>query len=150
MTTTREPLSAIDSRSLLLPYALVLSASVLSIQVIIALTGGDITLLAGVLTGLVGAGILVWVWRHYRALTHVRFGLVLAHVIAFMAVTTSFNLHAVIQTVSLSSAEGGFESAAENLLSTSWFGATLLMSAAWGLGLSAHLVGSVLGRGWEE
>lgn len=122
----------------------------LVIQLVIGLSGGDIGVLAGTLTALLGVGILVWVWRNYRRLTHVRFGLVMAHAIAFTMVTTSFNAHAVIQTLILSTGQGGFERASQILLSTPWFGATLLMSAAWGLGLLVHLSGSVLGRGWED
>lgn len=122
----------------------------LVIQLIIGFTGGDITLLTGALTALVGAGIAVWLSRNYRRLTHVRFGLVMAHAIAFAAVTTSFNVHAVIRTVLLGAEDQGLSVATQSLISSPWFGATLLMSAAWGAGLLVHLFGSVLGRGWED
>jgi len=150
MTNTKMVSSSVNSRSLLLPYTLVLIGSMLAIQAVVALAGSKITLLAGALTAAVAVGILIWVFRHYRHVMHVRFGLVIAHAITFAVVTTSFNLHAVVLTVSLSSGEGGFESAAEMMLSTPWFGATLLMSTAWGLGLLIHLLGTVLGRGWED
>lgn len=142
--------SSVNARSLLLPYTLILLGSMLAIQAVIALAGGEITLLAGVLTAVVGAGILLWVWRNYRQLTHVRFGLAIAHAIAFAAVTTSFNLHAALHTMSLSSGGADLESAAQVMLAGPWFGATLLMSGAWGLGLLIHLIGSILGRGWED
>lgn len=150
MTTQPEAHTAINARSLLLPYTLTLITAMVIIQAIIALTGGEVTVLTGALTALVAAGIAAWLWRNYRRLTHVRFGVAIAHAIAFATVTTSFNAHAVVRTVALGSGDSGFEAAAQNLLATPWFGATLVMSAAWGLGLLIHLTGSVLGRGWED
>ena len=140
----------VNARTLLLPYVVGLVASMTLVQVVIALTGGAITVLAGVLTAAVGVGAVIWLWRHHRQLTHVRFGLAVTHAITFAAVTTSFTLHAVVRVSMLGSAADGFETAAHDLLSTPWFGATLVMSAAWGLGLLVHLTGSVLGRGWEH
>lgn len=150
MTIQAEVPTAVNARSLLLPYTLALIATMVVIQAVIALTGGEITVLAGTLTAVVGAGIAIWGWRHHHQLTHVRFGLAIAHVIAFTAVTTSFNAHAVLRTVALAAGDGGLDAAAQELLATSWFGATLVMSAAWGLGLLLHLTGSVLSRGWEH
>ena len=150
MTTHSEAHTAINARSLLLPYALTLIAAMVLVQAVIALTGGEVTVLAGALTALVAVGIAVWLWRSYRGLTHVRFGVVIAHTLAFATVTTSFNVHAVVRTVALGSSEGGLKAAAQDLLATPWFGATLVMSAVWGLGLIVHLTGSVLGRGWED
>ncbi len=149
MTTQTEVASATNARSLLLPYTLTLLAAVVVLQVTIALTGGQVGVLAAALTVLVAVGIAVWLQRTYRRLTHVRFGVVVAHAIAFVCVTTSFNVHALLRTVSLGS-DGGLDAAAQELLATPWFGATLVMSSAWGLGLLVHLVGSVLGRGWED
>ncbi|WAP50763.1 hypothetical protein OL239_12165 [Arthrobacter sp. ATA002] len=84
-----------------------------------------------------------------RKLLHVRFGFAIAHTIAFLTVTVSFTAHAVVRAVSLG-ATGGEGAVAQELLATPWFGATLLMSAAWGVGLLIHLTGSILGRGWED
>lgn len=150
MTTHPEAHTPTNARSLLLPYALTLITAMVLIQAVIALTGGEVTVLAGALTAVVAVGIAVWLWRTNRELTHVRFGVVIAHALAFATVTTSFNLHAVVRTVALGSGEGGFEAAAQDLLATPWFGATLVMSAVWGLGLLVHLTGAVLGRGWED
>ncbi|MDN5877432.1 MAG: hypothetical protein L0H69_12255, partial [Brevibacterium sp.] len=68
---------------------------------------------------------------------------------AYVAVTTSFNLHAVIRAM-IAGGDAEVQSVAHTLLGSSWFGATLVMSAFWGLGLLLHLIGSVLGRGWED
>lgn len=151
MTTQQAfPETTVNARSLLLPYLLVLAAAMALIQTLIAVTGGDIGLSAGVLTAVVAAGIAGWIWRNYRRLTRIRFGLAIAHAVAFAVVTTSFNLHAVIRAVTLGSGSGGEAAAASDLLATPWFGATLVMSAAWGVGLLVHLAGVILGRGWED
>lgn len=150
MTTSTQPQAPVNARSVLLPYLLVLVLVMTAIQAVIAFTGGEITLLAGILTALVAVGIVVWFWHNYRKLTMIRFGLAIAHTLAFVTVTASFNLHAVIRAVSLGSAGGADGAAAHELLATPWFGATLVMSAAWGTGLLIHLSGVVLGRGWED
>ena len=150
MDTSSISPTTVNARSLLLPYTLGLFAAMLLIQTVIALTGGEVSVLAGALTGLVAICLAAWLWHNYRKLTQVRFGVAIAHTIAFATVTTSFNLHAVVGTVALSSGAEGFEAAAQNLLATPWFGATLVMSAVWGLGLLVHLTGVVLGRGWED
>lgn len=71
-------------------------------------------------------------------------------VITFVTVTTSFNLHAILRAMFLGFEVDGAGDAARIPLESSWFGATLVMSALWGLGLLVHLLGSVLGRGWED
>lgn len=147
-TPVQAPQTA-NARSLLLPYALTLISAMIVIQFVIALTGGEVTILAGVLTAIVAIGIAAWVVISRSKLLHVRFGLVIAHVIAYVAVTTSFNLHAVIRAM-LAGGDAEVQSVAHTLLGSSWFGATLVMSAIWGLGLLIHLLGSVLGRGWED
>ncbi len=150
MTTQYLSPAPVNARALLLPYLLVLAAAMAAVQAFIALTGGEIKLAAGILTALVAAGAAVWLWRNYRKLTRIRFGLAIAHTLAFLTVTASFNLHAVIRTFSLGAVGGADGAIAQELLSTPWFGATLLMSAAWGTGLLIHLAGVVLGRGWED
>lgn len=150
MDTTASPTNTVNARTLLLPYALTLVVSMGIIQTVIALTGGQITLLAGILTAVVALGIAVWLWRNQRRLTRVRFGKAIAHAIAFVTVTTSFNAHAVLRALILGAGPEGSETVSHDLLATPWFGATLIMSAAWGLGLLIHLVGVVLGRGWED
>lgn len=139
----------VNSRSLLLPYALGLIVAMAVIQAVVALTGGTITVLVGALTALVALGIAIWLVLHRQELRHVRFGTVIAHTIAFVTVTTSFNLHALLRVMVLGAQQGGLDDASVQAWST-WFGPTLAMSALWGLGLLLHLIGSVLGRGWED
>jgi hypothetical protein len=149
MSTTSAPSTGVNSRDVLLPYTLVLLAVVSALQIVIAATGGEIGILAGALTALMAIGVAAWFWRSYAKLRRIRFGVVVAHTITFVAVTTSFAIGALASTIALvSQDQSGL--AAERLLSTPWFGATLVMSAIWGIGLFAHLVGTVVGRGWED
>lgn len=150
MTTTPRRAVPADTRTLLLPFALGLAAAMVAVQLVIAGTGGQITAVAGILTALVALGIAIWLLRTRRALARVRFGGAVAHAIAYVTVTTSFTLHAVLRTIALAGADDGFEVASRLLLATPWFGATLVMSALWGIGLLMHLIGAVLGRGWED
>lgn len=149
MDTDTRSSHEVNSRSLLLPYALGLIVAMAAIQAVVALTGGTITVLVGALTALVALGIAIWLVLHRQELRHVRFGTVIAHTIAFVTVTTSFNLHALLRVMVLGAQQGGLDDASVQAWST-WFGPTLAMSALWGLGLLLHLIGSVLGRGWED
>ncbi|WP_166980395.1 hypothetical protein [Paramicrobacterium fandaimingii] len=147
----RHGLKTVNSRSLLLPYLLSMMGAMLVVQLMIMLTGGDISVLAGIMLTLVAAlGAAAWLWRSYRSLKQIRFGVAIAHAITFAVVTTSFNVHAAVRMVAFSSSPDGFDAAARSLLATPWFGVTLVMSALWGLGLLVHLIGAVLGRGWED
>lgn len=150
MDTTAQAPQTANARSLLLPYALTLIVAMALIQAVIALTGGQVTIVAEILTAIVAIGIAIWVVARRRKLMHVRFGLVIAHVIAYVTVTSSFNLHAVVRAIVLSSGDGGAQAVASSLLGSPWFGVTLVMSAVWGIGLLIHLLGAVLGRGWED
>lgn len=140
----------VNARSILLPYALSLVGAMLLIQIVIAATGSAVTVLAGALTALVAIGIAVWLRRNRHRLAHVRFGTVIAHTIAYVIITTSFNLHAVVLIMTMGLQGASLDAFAYLAFSTSWFGATVVMSALWGLGLLTHLIGAVLGRGWED
>lgn len=142
--------SPANARTLLLPYALGLIMAMLIVQVVIAATGGEVTVLAGILTAVVALGIAVWLWRNRRVLKRVRFGVVIAHVIACVTVTTSYNLHAVIRLIAAGGTDTTASDILRNALGGGWFGVTIVMSALWGFGLLIHLVGAVLGRGWED
>ena len=150
MTKATQKSSSANARALLLPYTLGLVVAMAVVQVVIAATGGEVTILAGGLTALVAIGIAVWLWRTLRVLMRVRFGVAIAHVIAVVIVTASFNLHAIVRVMAIGFEVDGAGDTVRNLLESSWFGATIVMSGLWGLGLLIHLVGAVLGRGWED
>lgn len=142
--------ASVNARSLFLPYALALITAMVAIQLVIALSGDQVKVLAEGLTAAVALAIVVWLWRNHRHINHVRFGWTIAHAIAFATVTTSYNLHLFIHLLGVASGTNGFHAAAHDVLATPWFGATLAMSALWGIGFVIHLVGSVLGRGWDN
>ncbi|MEY8570615.1 hypothetical protein [Brevibacterium linens] len=150
MTTAPQTSSPANARALLLPYTLGLVVAMVVVQIVIAATGGEITILAGGLTALVAIGIAVWLWRTLRVLMRVRFGVAIAHVIAFVIVTASFNLHAIVRVMAIGFEVDGAGDTVRNLLESSWFGATIVMSGLWGLGLLIHLIGTVIGHGWED
>lgn len=150
MTKAPQKSSSANARALLLPYTLGLVVAMAVVQVVIAATGGEVTILAGGLTALVAIGIAVWLWRTLRVLMRVRFGVAIAHVIAFVIVTASFNLHAIVRVMAIGFEVDGPGDTVRNLLESSWFGATIVMSGLWGLGLLIHLIGSVIGHGWED
>lgn len=150
MTKAPQKSSSANARALLLPYTLGLVVAMAVVQVVIAATGGEVTILAGGLTALVAIGIAVWLWRTLRVLMRVRFGVAIAHVIAFVTVTASFNLHAIVRVMAIGFEVDGAGDTVRNLLESSWFGSTIVMSGLWGLGLLIHLIGSVIGHGWED
>lgn len=75
MDTPAQATQPATARSLLLPYALTLIGAMIVIQFVIALAGGEVTILAGVLTAIVAIGIAAWAVISRRKLLHVRFGL---------------------------------------------------------------------------
>lgn len=150
MSTTPQTSSPANARTLLLPYTLGLIIAMAIVQIVIAATGGEVTVLAGILTAVVALGIAAWLWRNLRVLRRVRFGVVIAHAIGFVTVTTSFNLHAIVRLMAANALDTSAADIIHAALGGSWFGVTIVMSACWGLGLLIHLVGAVLGRGWED
>ena len=128
MTKAPQKSSSANARALLLPYTLGLVVAMAVVQVVIAATGGEVTILAGGLTALVAIGIAVWLWRTLRVLMRVRFGVAIAHVIAFVIVTASFNLHAIVRVMAIGFEVDGAGDTVRNLLESSWFGATIVMS----------------------
>ena len=128
MTKAPQKSSSANARALLLPYTLGLVVAMAVVQVVIAATGGEVTILAGGLTALVAIGIAVWLWRTLRVLMRVRFGVAIDHVIAFVIVTASFNLHAIVRVMAIGFEVDGAGDTVRNLLESSWFGATIVMS----------------------
>lgn len=150
MTAIAPASTATNARSSLLPYTLALIGATTIIQIVIATTGGQVSLLAAILTAIVAVGIALWFLFNQKSLKQIRFGPVIAHSIAYVTVTASFNAHAAIRTISLGAGENGMQSIVNYYFASQWFGVTLIMSSVWGIGLLIHLVGSVLGRGWED
>src|SRR5690625_7756049 len=88
-------------RSLLLPYTLSLVGGMAAVQIFIAVTGGEITVLAPSLTATVAPWLVAWAWHYRRRLARVRFGEVIAHAIAYAVMASSFSARATIRGIVL-------------------------------------------------
>lgn len=147
---TKTAQTQVNAQSVLLPYALTLIVGMVVVQVVIALTGGVPTVLTGILTAVVALGIVFWYWKNLQKLSQIRFSAAIAHTLAFVTITTSYNLHAMIRIFGHGGTEGGLEQAARELFTTPWFGTTFGMTTLWGLGLLLALLGSIASRGWRD
>lgn len=133
--TIRTPQLALRS---LLPYLGGLVLACLSLQILIAATGGGIGILAGIGTAVIALAALVYVLSFVRPLGQLRFGLVLAHALLYVCVTGSFAAHALIS--------GTLGSG----IDPSWGGVLVAMPGCWSIGLIIHAVGALMGRGFES
>ena len=126
-------------------YGLAVVAASLLSQVVIAATGSEVTLLAAALTATIALGYALFLLRFGADLGKVRFGQVAAHAITYAAVCGGYLLHLFVLAVTGSPviADPGF------VMDPGWFGAAVSMPALWSMGLVAHLLGAVLGRGFE-
>lgn len=129
-------------------YALAVVAASVVTQLVIVVTGSHIGLLAGGLTGVIAVGYAIYLLRSRGTLGRVRFGLLAAHVITFAAVNAGYLLHffALAATGNPAvEAPGGDDF----VIDPGWFGAAISMPAFWLLGLLAHALGAIAGRGFE-
>lgn len=131
----------------LLPFFGAMVGGSALIQLAIALTGNRIGLLAGILTAVLGVGFALYLWRFSPTLGRVRYGVLVAHVCAYVAVNVGFGLHAYLLIAVGSSAI--LPADPMTPIDPGWLGATLAMSSFWGLGLLLHLFGALMGRGFE-
>ncbi|MDO5076666.1 hypothetical protein [Corynebacterium sp.] len=139
----------VNARKVLVPYVLGVLGSLLVIHLVIAFGGGRIGPLVQVLMVVLALGMAAWfIWQR-RALARIRFGTVVAHAFSYVAVVSSFQIHALVQGVR-AGANGTAMDMANLLLGTPWFGFTLQIGALWGIGLMIHIIGTILGRGWED
>ena len=139
----------VNSTRTLLPFTVALIAGMTIIQIIIAFTPGGPGVLGALLTAAVAIGCMLWQWRNIKTIAKIRFGKAIVHAVMFGTITTSFNLHALIH-FAIAMRAGDVASVAQEFFTTSWVGATLCMSALWGAGFFASLIGAIAQRGWED
>lgn len=137
MATTHAASTPATSKSLILPYLLVLLAAVAALQIFIAVQ--DITPVAAIGLFVIAAAIFIWHWGNRKALNKVRFGNAVTHAMAYVVVNASFALHAMLG--------GAFTVGAPE---PGWVASAIAMPAFWGIGLVVHLFGATLGGGWED
>jgi len=139
--------TSLNSRRLLLPYVLGLVVLSAITHVILALDGGEIGLLAGILTAVMALYYAAYLFRTRRSLRQIRFAPLVAHAVTYVVVVGGFQLHAAFLAFANSDQLRGSN---DFPLDPGWFGPTLAMAGFWGIGLLAHAISSISLRGFEN
>lgn len=137
----------LNARRLLLPYLGGLVVMCVLLQIVIAATGNEIDLTAGLLTGLVAVYYAAFLVMRRQALKHIRFAPLVAHAVTFVVLNGSFQLHAAILAFVNSNELRGDEHLP---IDAGWFGPTLAMAGFWAIGFTIHAVASISQRGYES
>lgn len=124
----------------ILPYIGILAVLCTGVQVLIAVRGHQIDIIAQILTLVIAAYYAYSQITTRLALNKVRFGRLIHHVTAFVIVNLSFHVHAAYLIVSGKRA----------LIDENWYGVLFGMFVFWGIGFVIHLLASVALRGYEE
>jgi len=130
----------LDINKILLPYMGILAAMCIALQIIIAVRGSKIDLVAGLLTVVVALYYAYFQVVNKFKLNKIRFGMLVSHVIGFVIINLSFHIHAGYLLIS----------GQREVISEYWYGVLFAMFIFWGLGFLVHLTASVALRGYEE
>lgn len=125
---------------ILLPHLGILAGLCLLVQVLTAVRGSEIDLIAGLLLLAVAVYYFYFQYSARTALRQVRFGQLVAHAAGLVIVNLSYHLHAGLLLVL----------GKRDLLDENWAGLLIGMFVFWGLGFLVHLVASVAMRGYES
>jgi len=131
---------------ILLPYAGIMAVLAVFANLVVAFRGSTIDAVSG--SALLPA-FVYYVYFQITAraeLSRIRFGLLVAHLVAFLIVNLSYHIHAA--TLAVLSFDSNSEPSVS--LSPGWFGVLFGMFCIWGLGLLIHTVASIASRGFEE
>ena len=130
----------LNIKRILLPHLGLLAGLCALMQVLIAVRGSRVDLIAFLL--LAGVAIYYFYFQYSAgaALRQVRFGQLVAHAAGLVIVNLSFHLHAGLLLVLDK----------RDLLDESWAGLLFGMFVFWGIGFLVHLVASVAMRGYES
>ncbi|HMS73359.1 MAG TPA: hypothetical protein PKB03_10030 [Baekduia sp.] len=135
------------SRSHLLPFTIkMLSASAL-LQLVILLNGNQIGIAAWVVFIATDAFMVWFNVTQAQALSQIRFGSLVAHAAAYVAVNAGFAVHAATLAITNNDALRGD---ADMPIDAAWFGFGMLMPAIWGVWFCFHAVTSIRARGFED
>jgi hypothetical protein len=130
----------LNIKRILLPHLGILAGLCVLMQVVIAIRGSRIDLMAFFLLAGVAIYYFSFQYTTRAALRQVRFGELVAHAAGLVIVNLSFHLHAGLLLVT----------GERDLLDESWAGLLFGMFAFWGIGFLVHLVASVAMRGYES
>lgn len=135
------------SRTHLLPFALAMIGTSLVMQLVILLNGNKIGTAAWVVFVAMDLFIIWFNVSQKQALGRLRFGALVAHATAYIAVNAGFAIHAAILAITNSDALRGD---ADIPIDGAWFGFGMMMPAMWGLWFCLHAVISIRARGFED
>ena len=132
-------------------YALSVTGAGVLAQVIIAIAGNTVGILASVLIAAIAAGYVTLLLVYGKNLRRLRYGALTAHFVTYLAVNVGFALHfLILALMGAPVVQSGLQTTPAALaLSPGWFGVLISMPALWGAGLLVHTLGAVLGRGFE-
>lgn len=137
----------LECRKSLLKYAGILVSACVALQIVIAVRGSQIDLVAGLLTGLIALYYAYYQYASLGTLRYFRFGRLISHLVAFIAVNLSFHFHALVLFITDSTAiDGG----SNFPIDEQWFGVLFGMATFWGIGALIHTIASIASRGFED
>ncbi len=125
---------------ILLPYLGILSGMCLLVQVLTAVRGSEIDLVAGLLLSTVAVYYFYFQYSARNALRRIRFGQFVSHAAGFLIVNISYHMHAGLLLLL----------GKRSLIDENWAGLLIGMFVFWGIGLLVHLVASVAMKGYED
>lgn len=134
-----------NAKRLLLPFALGLLGLCALLQLVIAVAGSTIGVVAVVGTLVVAACYAAFLITRRDELKSIRFGPLVAHALAYVFVVGSFQLHAAF----LAFADSDELRGSDLPIDAGWLGPTFAMAGFWAIGFAIHAVASISQRGYE-
>jgi len=147
MNTETDIKLVLDARKSLLTYFGILVASCLALQIVIAIRGSKIDIVAAILLGIIAIYYTYNEFTSRKISGQIRYGRLVTHLVGYLVINLSFHIHAFFLFINDSPVIQGEEGLA---FDGGWFGILIPMTTFWGLGLLTHAAGSIISRGFEE
>jgi hypothetical protein len=129
-----------------LPFAGILVLLSILAQVVTALNGSDMTLVSALALAPAALYYVYFMNTSKTTLSKMRYGQLVAHMVAFLVVNLSYHIHATFLVLG----EASRLQQPVLTLPSGWFGATFGMFVVWGIWLLVHIFVSVARRGYED
>ena len=137
----------LNSRNILLPYAITLIIMVTILQIFNYSRGPVQDVVSMAELSIVAIYYYWFNWKNKNKLKKIRFGYLVSHFITYVIVNLSYSILSFIvfakSTVTIIG-DGSI------IIPTDWSGALLYMPIFWGIGLIIHALASISNRGFEE
>ncbi len=137
-----------ETKNSLLKHFAILFALCTLLQAIMAVRGSQIDVVAQLMLAVVAVYVAGYHYFARDLLRRMRFGWVIGHAVAFMVVTLSYHVHALVlyaRDSSLIQSDG-----TSFTVDRGWYGILVGLTTFWGIGFLMHLVSSIASRGFEE